>query len=205
MTRTHARIALLALCLACRDRGAGHDLTAASNASPESGAGHGRGGGAEGSVGTGAVVRARLDLGAWTRWGPSDLGCWMERALAYRDPRWSCSTPASPTVDDPCDERWRAGPEVPDEVARRMHPRLRRVALAWERGALQGAAFQFDPDVPPPAMPLILGLGPGALDGAAWHGAGRCDTPCYEVVVFAPAQADCGADDDEDDDPGADE
>lgn len=202
MTRTHACAALLAFTLACRDRGAGHaaEVTNGSSASAQRGAGHG-GGGAEGATDASAaaavLVPARLDLGAWLRWGPSDLGCWMERALAHREPRWSCTAPAVPPPDDPCDEAWRAGPEVPDEVARRIHPLLRRVALAWEHGALQGATFQFDPDVPKAAMPRILGIAPGTLDAAAGHGPGRCDTPCYEVVVFAPAQPECEADDED--------
>jgi hypothetical protein len=79
---------------------------------------------------------------------------------------------------------------VPDTVARRVHPLLRRITLVWERGALQAATFAFDPDVPPGAMPRILRLA-DAAGALAWHGPGRCDTPCYEVVVFAPGEADC--------------
>lgn len=176
---------LVVLLLACRDRGAPAGARPAEVRQPAAAAAI-------------PAFEGRIDLARWIRGGSAEVGCWLERHLAHRDPRWNCAG-APAAARDPCDGAWRAGPQVPDAVARRVHPLLRHVTLAWEHGALQSATFAFDPDVPPAAMPTILGLGPGTADAVAWHGAGRCDTPCYEVLVFAPGEPDCDDGDDDED------
>lgn len=184
----------LVLLLACRDRAV---VTGAADRADAERA----------TLSAGPPFPARVNLARWVRGGPGDLGCWMERNLSYHDPRWNCSTAPATPAGDSCEEGWRAGPQVPDPVARRMHPLLRRVALSWERGALQALTFTFDPDVPPGTMARILGIGPALTGAVARQGPGQCDSPCYEVVVFAPAAPDCSEDEDEEDgeEGGADE
>jgi hypothetical protein len=131
---------------------------------------------------------------------PSEFGCWMERSFGRRDATWNCSTPARAAVSDPCQEGFDDGPEVPADVARRIHPLLREIEVAWEGGALQSALFHFDPEVSEAQMAGLLGVDERTLDSAASAGPGSCDTPCYELVVFAPSGVDC--DDEDADDEG---
>lgn len=166
--------AAMALTVGCRDRRAPPPGPAQASA-----------------TGRAAFVPARLDLAAWIRMRPHELGCWVERSFGHRDPAFGCSAPERPAVDDPCQEGFEDGPSVPSEVARRIHPLLREVELAWEHGALQSARFHFDPGVADAELPRVLGVGPDTLDTAASAGPGACATPCYELVVFAPSEADC--------------
>jgi len=148
--------------------------------------------------GMAAMPAARLDLASWLRMRPSDFGCWMERSFSYRDPVWNCSAPERPVISDPCQEGFNAGPAVPPQVARSLHPLLRGVDLAWEHGALRRARFRFDPGVADADLPRMLGIGPRTLESAASSGPGACETPCYEVVVFAASEEQCEDDEDED-------
>src|SRR5690242_15587243 len=106
----------LAALAACRDR-------RAQPTRPPSSAG-----------GPSALVHGKLDLAAWLRMRPSEFGCWMERSFGHRDAAWNCSTPGRPAVSDPCQEGFGDGPAVPPDVARGIHPLLREVEVAWERG-----------------------------------------------------------------------
>lgn len=172
-----APLVCLAALAACRDR--------QPRAAPASGGG------------ASAVAAAKLDLAAWLRMRPSEFGCWMERSFGHRDAAWNCTAPERPPVNDPCDDGFEDGPAVPPEVARRIHPLLRQVEVAWEHGSLQSARFHFDPGLSKADEERVLGV-TRAVDSAAAAGPGTCDTPCYELVVFEPAEADCDDDAEED-------
>jgi hypothetical protein len=148
-----------------------------------------------------AVTPARLDLAAWTRMDPASFGCWMQRSLGRRDPLWSCaSRRAAATDTDPCSDpaAFYAGPELPDDLAPRLHPLLRSVDLTWEGGALQRATFVFAPGVAPAEMARIL-RADGRLGDVASAGPGECDGPCYDVEVFEAADDACDGEGDEGD------
>jgi hypothetical protein len=130
---------------------------------------------------------------------PAAFGCWMERALGHRDERWNCASRLDTVDADACrdPDTYFDGPELPPALAPRLHPLLRRVELAWEHGALQGATFVFAPDVHPADMARVLGADGHRLADAASAAPGTCDAPCYEVVVFEAADDDCDADEED--------
>lgn len=173
----------VALCAGCRDRSA-----------PIPGPAQPLAAGA-----TAPAQPAKLDVAAWVRMRPSELGCWMERSFGYRDPDFGCAATPRPAVSDPCQDGFEDGPSVPAEVARRIHPLLRGVDLAWEHGALQSARFLFDPGVAEAELARILGVGRATLDTAASAGPGTCETPCYDLVVFAPSEVGCDREDEDGD------
>lgn len=173
----------VALCAGCRDRSA----PSPGPAQPQA------------ARAAAPAPAAKLDVAAWVRMRPSEFGCWMERSFGYRDPDYGCAAPARPAVSDPCQDGFDDGPSVPAEVARRIHPLLREVDLAWERGALQSARFLFDPGVADGELARILGVRRATLETAASAGPGTCETPCYDLVVFAPSEVDCDGDDEDGD------
>jgi hypothetical protein len=149
----------------------------------------------------GAARTRAVDLALWARMDPAAFGCWMERTLGRRDPRWNCASPPYPADADPCDDeaRFRDGPAFPAGAAPRLHPLLRDVALAWEGGALQRATFTFADGVAAPAMARAVGAdGPGAA-AAASAAPGACEHPCFVVTFFDAGEPDCDEEDDADD------
>jgi len=148
-------------------------------------------------AGTAVSSAATIDVAAWLGMDPYQLGCSLERALGRIDAPFGCGAPRRPPPSDPCDPAWSDGPEIPPDLARRIHPLLRAVELDWEHGALQRILFGFDPGVADSDLPRLLGLRAGALEAAAGYGPGTCETPCYEVVVFEEGEDECGEEEDE--------
>jgi hypothetical protein len=144
----------------------------------------------------------RIDLRLWTRMDPAELGCWMERSLGHRDPRWNCSLSRYENDADACDDpaRFSEGPAFPAALAPRLHPLLTGVALAWEGGALQRIAFTFGRDLAPAEMARAVGADDRSLADVASAGRGECASPCYVVTVFDSQADEC--DDDEEDPDG---
>jgi hypothetical protein len=94
----------------------------------------------------GTAERAPVDVLAWFEKGPPEFGCWVERALGYRDPRWNCDLTGWSPSGDPCDDTapYYEGPELPEADAKRLDHRLRTIGLDWEHGRLREVVFYFE-------------------------------------------------------------
>ena len=100
-------------------------------------------------VGLAATEPAPVDVLAWFKLSPPEIGCWLERTWGHRDPKWNCDLKGWKGSGDPCDD-WKPyyeGPEISDAVAKRMGARLENVHLEWEHGMLRSVTLHFDSPV----------------------------------------------------------
>jgi hypothetical protein len=86
-----------------------------------------------------APVLSRHDLLGWPRARADRFGCFLERELGFRDPRFNCALKRYVNQGGPCHDTdaYYEGPTFPDEKARRIHPLISQIQLSWEHGALQ--------------------------------------------------------------------
>jgi len=86
-----------------------------------------------------------VNLPAWFEMSPGDFGCYLERAFGVRDKKWGCTAPVQEVSDDPCSDLagYRAGPEFPSKVVKKVHAKLQNITLSWEHGALQSVTLTF--------------------------------------------------------------
>ncbi len=92
---------------------------------------------------------AQRSLVHWLRMASGDFGCEMERQLGHRDPTYNCSNRRHPT-GDPCRDTvpYYAGPKIPAEAARKLHPNITSLKLTWEHGDIQAFQVCFAPNAP---------------------------------------------------------
>jgi hypothetical protein len=85
------------------------------------------------------LAPASLNVLAWPRMSSSEFGCYMEKTLGHRDPRFNCALKGYENQGDPCDntEAYEEGPGFPASLATRVHPLATDVQLSWEHGELQ--------------------------------------------------------------------
>lgn len=82
---------------------------------------------------------ASVDVLAWPRLSSSVFGCYMEKTLGHRDPRFNCALKGYDNQGDPCTNptAYEEGPDFPARLAARVHPLAKDVELSWEHGELQ--------------------------------------------------------------------
>lgn len=92
-----------------------------------------------GSAQGAALVAPTLNVLAWPRMAPDAFGCYLEKNLGQRDPRFNCALQGYQNQGDPCHnpEAYNEGPAFPEQLASRVHPLATAVDLSWEHGALQ--------------------------------------------------------------------
>jgi len=78
-------------------------------------------------------------IGGWPRMRADRFGCFLERQLGARDPRFNCALQGYENKGDPCKETgaYYEGPAFPDAALGRLTLAPKRVSLSWEHGELQ--------------------------------------------------------------------
>jgi hypothetical protein len=78
------------------------------------------------------------DLLTWPRASADKFGCYMEKSLGYRDPRFNCGLKGYKNVGDPCEntKAYYEGPQFPERPGI-LQPLVMGVQLSWEQGRLQ--------------------------------------------------------------------
>ena len=86
-----------------------------------------------------ALAAPTLNVLAWPRMAPDAFGCYLEKNLGLRDPRFNCALQGYQNQGDPCSnpEAYAEGPAFPAQLASRVHPLATAVDLSWEHGELQ--------------------------------------------------------------------
>lgn len=113
----------------------------------------------------------------WLTLDPPRLGCALQKSFGAKDPKWNCSLKVWAPSGDFCKNprEFAAGLQIDDATARKIHPSLKSVRLAWENGAIQAMVFEFSEKLseaqarrmlklPAPGTPLppgILQIGTG--------------------------------------------
>ncbi len=85
-----------------------------------------------------------IDVLPWPRMPAPEFGCYMEKALGYRDSTFNCATRARQLAvyeknHDACEhpKAFHDGLDFPDALAARVHPLAEHVALQFQGGSLQ--------------------------------------------------------------------
>jgi len=86
----------------------------------------------------------------WPRADVQTFGCFLEKELAYRDPKFNCSLKNYHKQINPSKaETYYEGPPFPDSKVQQIHPAIQGIVLSWEHGSLQGVALDFKPGISP--------------------------------------------------------
>lgn len=84
---------------------------------------------------------AGLNILDWPRMTSPAFGCFLERNLGHRDPRFNCTSrnlkPGDPCIDT---ANYYAGPEFPEALAPRVHPLATDIRLKFEHGEMQSVS-----------------------------------------------------------------
>jgi uncharacterized protein YecT (DUF1311 family) len=92
------------------------------------------------------VINPKINVLSWLRMMPDEFGCMMEEMFGHRDERFNCSLKDYENEGDPCVnyEAYYEGPEFPESLVKKIHPRLKGIGLSWEGGMLQSVWFMFE-------------------------------------------------------------
>lgn len=88
------------------------------------------------------VIEKPKDLEQWLGTSPVLLGCYLEQNYDYRDEQFHCNQTEYVTPTDPDSDEFYDGPQVPPELAVRIHPSLKTLELNWEGGVLKTIQVQ---------------------------------------------------------------
>jgi hypothetical protein len=84
-----------------------------------------------------------IDARTWPRMTADAFGCYLEKQLGHRDPRFNCALKHYENKGDPCKntDAYYEGPAFPPDLATRVHPLATDVQLDWEHGELQNVTI----------------------------------------------------------------
>lgn len=90
-----------------------------------------------------AQAPSKKDVLSWPRTKADQFGCFLEKELGYKDPRFNCSLKNYVNQGSPCTAttEWTEGPAFPHKKAKTIHPLIEDINLAWEHGDLQGVSL----------------------------------------------------------------
>ena len=95
------------------------------------------------SLASNALPPPLLDVRTWPRMSVGAFGCYLEKSLGHRDPRFNCALKHYQNKGDPCKntEAYYEGPDFPVSLALHVHPLATDVKLDWEHGELQSVTI----------------------------------------------------------------
>lgn len=81
----------------------------------------------------------------WVRKSPVEIGCMLEKELAYRDSIFNCDYKNYVNNGDPCNntEEYYKGIVFPNELAQNIDPSIEEVSLDFEHGSLREIRITF--------------------------------------------------------------
>ena len=91
---------------------------------------------------------ASVDILSWSQMAANEFGCMMEQTFGHRDERFNCSLTEYENYGNACyaTEAYYEGPEFPEHLVKKVHPKLESICLEWEGGRLRAATLAFDKD-----------------------------------------------------------
>src|SRR6185369_913873 len=75
----------------------------------------------------------------WPRIDVKTFGCFLEKELSYRHPKFNCDLNKYHNEGDPYikTKAYYEGPSFPDSKLQQIHPLIQGIELGWEHGDLQ--------------------------------------------------------------------
>jgi hypothetical protein len=107
-----------------------------------------------------AKSEAEVAVLDWFKMNPAQFGCYLQKTFGVRDRKWNCNLRKPIATGDPCEntKSYYAGPEFPQQLVKKINPRLDGVHLAWEHGKQQAVALLFTSKVAEAEARAMFGL-----------------------------------------------
>jgi len=103
----------------------------------------------------------------WPRSDVETFGCFLQKELGYRHPKFNCDLKRYKNKGDPnlITKEYYEGPSFPEAKLQQIHPAIQGITLHWEHGDLQGVTLNFEPGFGPAKIRESFQLRQNAKDG----------------------------------------